>query len=118
MKEELYIYTKDGVRKNIDLNTPSGITLKWVSNLFNSLDKVNCSYSYTFNIPMTRHNREVFDNAEDVRHISNLLGYKMKCEYIQNGIPLLKMPISIFQNARVASIPACLLGEFLMGCRS
>lgn len=88
MKEELYIFTKDGARNSVDLNTPSGITLKWVSNLFNSLDKVNCSYSYTFNIPMTRHNREVFDNAEDVRHVSNILGYKMKCEYIQNGIPL------------------------------
>lgn len=88
MKEELYIYTKDGVRKSVDLNTPSGITLKWVSNLFNSLDKVNCSYSYTFNVPMTRHNREVFEYAEDIRHVSSLLGYKMKCEYIQNGIPL------------------------------
>ena len=104
MKEELYIYTKDGVRKNIDLNTPSGITLKWVSNLFNSLDKVNCSYSYTFNIPMTRHNREVFDNAEDVRHISNLLGYKMKCEYIQNGIPL-------FENANFY-ISECKSGKY------
>lgn len=88
MKEELYIYTKDGVRKSVDLNTPSGITLKWVSNLFNSLDKVNCSYSYTFKIPITRHNREVFDMAEDIRHNSTMLGRKVKAEFIQNGIPL------------------------------
>lgn len=88
MKEELYIYTDKGVRKSVDLNTPSGITLKWVSNLFNSLDKVNCSYSYTFTIPLTRHNREVFEYAEDIRHISGLLGKKVKCEYIQNGLPL------------------------------
>lgn len=88
MVEELYIYDKDGVRQSVDLNSPSGVTLKWVSNLFNSLDKVNCSYSYTFKIPMTRHNREVFDFAEDVRHVSGMLGKKIKAEFIQNGIPL------------------------------
>lgn len=88
MKEELYIYDKDGVRQYVDLNTPSGITLKWVSNLFNSLDKVNSSYSYTFTIPMTRHNREVFDYVEDIRHVSGLLGNKVKAEFIQNGFPL------------------------------
>lgn len=88
MVEELYIYDKDGVRRSVDLNTPSGITLKWVSNLFNSLDKVNCSYSYTFNIPMTRHNREVFDYIEDIRHTSGMLGKKVKAELIQNGFPL------------------------------
>lgn len=90
MVEELYIYDKDGVRQSVDLNSPSGITLKWVSNLFNSLDKVNCSYSYTFKIPMTRHNREVFDFAEDIRHTSGLLGKKVKAEFVQNGIPLFR----------------------------
>lgn len=88
MVEELYIYDKDGVRQSVDLNSPSGITLKWVSNLFNSLDKVNCSYSYTFKIPITRHNREVFDNLDDIRHISGMLGRKVKAEFIQNGIPM------------------------------
>ena len=90
MVEELYVYDKNGVRLSVDLTTPSGITLKWVSNLFNSLDKVSCSYSYTFKIPMTRHNREVFDFAEDVRHNSEMLGKKVKAEYVQNGIPLFK----------------------------
>ena len=90
MVEELYVYDKNGVRQSVDLTTPSGITLKWVSNLFNSLDKVSCSYSYTFKIPMTRHNREVFDFAEDVRHNSEMLGKKVKAEYVQNGIPLFK----------------------------
>lgn len=104
MKEELYIYTNDGERKSVDLNTPSGITLKWVSNLFNSLDKVTTSYSYTFSIPMTRHNREVFDNIEDVRHVSSLLGSKIKCEYIQNGIPL-------FDNANLY-ISECKNGKY------
>lgn len=90
MVEELYIYDKNGIRRSVDLNTPSGITLKWVSNMFNSLDKVNCSYSYTFKIPMTRHNREVFNFAEDIRHTSGLLGKKLKSEFVQNGIPLFK----------------------------
>lgn len=90
MKEELYIYGKDGVRRNVEINSPSGITLKWVSNIFNSLDKVNCSYSYTFSIPLTRHNREVFDFIEDVRHVSNLYGEKVKAEFLQNGVPLFK----------------------------
>lgn len=90
MVEELYIFDKNGMRRSVDLNSPSGITLKWVSNMFNSLDKVNCSYSYTFKIPMTRHNREVFDFAEDIRHTSGLLGKKLKAEFIQNGIPLFR----------------------------
>ena len=90
MVEELYIFDKNGMRRSVDLNSPSGITLKWVSNMFNSLDKVNCSYSYTFKIPMTRHNREVFDFAEDIRHTSGLLGKKLKVEFIQNGIPLFR----------------------------
>lgn len=90
MVEELYIFDKNGMRRSVDLNSPSGITLKWVSNMFNSLDKVNCSYSYTFKIPMTQHNREVFDFAEDIRHTSGLLGKKLKAEFIQNGIPLFR----------------------------
>lgn len=88
MVEELYIIDKNGVRQSVDLNTPSGITLKWVSNMFNSLDKVNCSYSYTFKIPMTRHNREVLDSAEDIRMQGTMLRKKIKAEYLQNGIPL------------------------------
>lgn len=90
MKEELYVYDKNGIRRNVEINSPSGITLKWVSNIFNSLDKVNCSYSYTFSIPLTRHNREVFDYAEDVRHVSGLFGKKVKAEFLQNGVPLFK----------------------------
>ena len=88
MVEELFVYGKDGVRHSLNLNTPSGITLKWVSNMFNSLDKVNCSYSYTFKVPMTQHNRIVMDNAEDIRSKGSMLRKKLKAEYIQNGIPL------------------------------
>lgn len=90
MKEELYIYDKEDVRRSLDINTPSGITLKWVSNLFNSLDKVNCSYSYTFKIPMTNHNRNIMDITEDIRHNSGIIRKKLKAEFIQNGITLFK----------------------------
>lgn len=90
MKEELYIYDGKGGRFCVDLNTPSGITLKWVSNLFSSLDKVNCSYSYTFKIPMTNHNRKVMEYAEDIRHISDIVKKKLKAEYIINGVTILQ----------------------------
>lgn len=88
MKEELYVYTKSGERKELHLGAESGITLKWVSNIFNSLDKVNCSYSYTFKVPVTRHNMEVLDLAEDMRHTSGMTHRKVKADFIQNGIPL------------------------------
>lgn len=90
MKEELYIYDGKGGRAYVDLSTPSGITLKWVSNMFNSLDKVNCSYSYTFKIPMTNHNRKVMEYAEDIRHKSDLTKKKLKAEYIINGVTILQ----------------------------
>lgn len=88
MVEELYVYAQDGSRISLDLNSPSGITLKWVSNLFNSLDKVSCSYSYTFKLPMTRRNREALLYAEDIRHKADMAYRRVKAEFIQNGIPL------------------------------
>lgn len=90
MKEELYIFDGEGKRMSVDLNTPSGITLKWVSNLFSSLDKVNCSYSYTFKIPMTNHNRNVMDMAEDVRCNNSFARRKLKAEYVMDGIVILQ----------------------------
>lgn len=115
MVEELYIYDKNGTRRSVDLNSPSGITLKWVSNMFNSLDKVNCSYSYTFKIPMTRHNREVFDFAEDIRHISGLLGKKLKAEFIQNGIPLFKNGNLYIDKSTADSYSCVFTWDFIEG---
>lgn len=88
MKEELYVYTSSGERRELKLGSDSGITLKWASNIFNSLDKVNCSYSYTFKVPVTRHNAEALDLADDVRHTSGMVRRKVKADFIQNGIPL------------------------------
>lgn len=88
MKDELYVYTSSGERRELQLGADSGITLKWVSNIFNSLDKVNCSYSYTFKLPITRHNMEALDLADDLRHTSSMVRRKVKADFIQNGIPL------------------------------
>lgn len=90
MKEELYVITSDGKRLQLDLPNPSGITLKWVSNLFNDLSKLTCSYSYTFKLPMTRNNRVVFDQVEDIRHKSEYAGKKTAAEFILNGLPICK----------------------------
>lgn len=88
MKEELYVYTSSGERKELKLGAESGITLKWVSNIFNSLNKVNCSYSYTFKVPITRQNAEALDLADDMRYSSGMVRRKVKADFIQNGVPL------------------------------
>lgn len=72
----------------VDLETPSGITLNFKSNIFGDLSKITCSYSYTFKLPLTANNRRVFDNADDIRTYSNKIRKRLKAVYIQNGIPL------------------------------
>jgi len=89
MKEELYII-KDGRRIVVDLSTPSGITLKLNSNLLEDLGKLTASHSYTFNLSLTRRNREAFDMIEDIRHGSQMYGVRLKAEYRLNGLPLFK----------------------------
>lgn len=87
MQEELYII-KNGDRLRLDLNTPSGITLNFKSNLFGDLSKISASYSYTFKLPMTLNNRTVLDSPEDIRQDSGISRYKYKCEFRQNGVDL------------------------------
>ncbi len=89
MYEELYIID-NGKRLKVDLATPSGITLNFKSNIFGDLSKITCSYTYTFKLPLTANNRRVFDNADDIRCVSNKIRRRLKAEYIQNGIPLFK----------------------------
>lgn len=85
MKEELYIIVNGG-RRALDLPKPSGITLKWVSNLFSDLSKMTCSYSYTFKLPMTTRNRVAFDLADDVRYNSAFRGRRIDAEFLMNGV--------------------------------
>jgi len=86
-KEDLYII-HNGERKRIDLISPSGITLKFLSNLFTDLSKFCASYSYTFKLPRTLNNMETFDLVEDIRHDSSFFGKRIPCEYYRDGIKL------------------------------
>lgn len=87
MIEELYI-VKNDERFKVDLNSPSGITLNFKSNIFGDLSKITCSYSYTFKLPLTLNNRLVFDSAEDIRHKSTMIRRKLVAEFYQNGIKI------------------------------
>lgn len=87
MKEELFVYVNNE-RKQLDLPNPSDISLKWVSNLFNDISKLTCSYSYTFKIPMTTNNRRVLDYADDIRHTSELTHKVLEAEFYINGVCL------------------------------
>lgn len=87
-KEELYIINSNGERLTLDLPSPSGITLKWVSNLFADISKITCSYSYTFKLPMTANNRRVLDIADDIRHTSTFSKASFDAEFYINGICL------------------------------
>lgn len=93
MTEELYII--DGSKRlKVDLSIPSGITLSFQSNIFGDLSKITCSHTYTFKLPLTANNRRVFDNADDIRCVSDKIRKRLTAEYIQNGIPL-------FRNANI-----------------
>ena len=84
MTEELYII--DGIHKRrLDLNSPSGITLKFQSNIFGDLSKITASYSYTFKLPRTANNKRLLDMADDVRHQSSATRTKHKAEFYQDG---------------------------------
>lgn len=85
--EELYITTKEG-KQRLDLPVPSGITLKWVSNLFNDISKLTCSYSYTFKLPLTSNNRRILECADDLRHVSKFVKKSVPAEFHINGVCL------------------------------
>jgi hypothetical protein len=89
MKEELYVFI-NGERKQLDLENPSGITMKWVSNLFNDLSKLTCSYTYTFNLPKTNNNVRVLENVCDIRHKTDIRHAVVEAEFLINGICLCK----------------------------
>ena len=93
VKEELYIIV-DGERKQLDLTSPSDITLNFVSNLFNDLSKINASYSYTFKLPRTANNVRVLEIADDVRANGKFTCIKNDAEYIYDGV-------SLFSNANL-----------------
>lgn len=87
MVEELYII-KNGVRRKVDLQSPSGITLNFKSYIFGDITKITCSHSYSFNLPITANNSSIFEMAEDIRTSSSMIRKRLKAIFMQNGIPL------------------------------
>lgn len=87
MVEELFVI-KNGEKVKLDLNTPSGISLVFKSNLFGDVSKITCSHSYTFKLPLTLNNRIALESAEDVRKQSNMTRKKLNAEFSINGIML------------------------------
>lgn len=87
MRYELYVIRK-GKRYGVDLNEPSGITLKFKSTLFGDITKITASHSYTFSLPRTERNRIIFDGIEDMRHESSMFGVKIPAELDLDGVPL------------------------------
>ena len=88
MKEELYIYTPEGSREQLDLPSPSGVTLKWVNNLFSDISKLTCSHSYTFKLPQTQRNIRLLDMANDIRHKSKMIRKRVDADFYINGVCL------------------------------
>lgn len=109
MNEELYVFV--GNKKySLDLNVPSGIILKYVSNLFNDITKITSSHSYTFKLPKTANNIRVLDLADDIRHNSSMTRKKLAATFIQNGIPLFRAG-----NLYIDSVGDCFQAVFTWG---
>lgn len=103
--EELYILS-NGKRHRVDLDSDTGITLKFESYLFGDLSKITCSHSYTFKIPLTLNNRRLLDNIDDIRSSSTLARKKVDAEFIQNGITVFKANLYIdsFNNDTCSAV--------------
>ena len=103
---ELYIIV-NGERKKLDLPSPSGITLNFVSNLFNDLSKINASYSYTFKLPRTANNVRVLELADDVRADGKFTKVKNEAEFVYDGVSLFanaNMYISGVENDTISAV--------------
>lgn len=114
MTEELYIIS-GGQRISLDLNIPSGITLKYSSNLFTDLSNITASHSYTFKLPLTENNRRAFDLADDVRHTSQLVRKRLSCEYFYNGTPIVSRGNIYLSSVEDGTYQAVLTWEVVEG---
>lgn len=88
MTEELYIIS-DGVRKRVELNSPSDITLDYVSKIYGDISKYESSYSYTFDLPVTENNRNIFGLPDDIRSNCVSFGKQYDAEFYVNGASML-----------------------------
>lgn len=87
MTENLYIFD-NGIRKQLDLNSPSGITLSFKSVLFGDLSSIAPSSSYTFELPLTTRNKEVLGLVDDIRETKSNFGKKFECLFLVDGFDL------------------------------
>lgn len=87
IREELWI-KKGEEWLQVDLASPSGITLEFRSNLLADLSKITSSHSYTFTLPLTGHNKRVFDNADDMRSVTSIRHSRLAVKYFRDGVEL------------------------------
>lgn len=86
MREELYLIDEDGKKHLLDIDTPSGITLKYESNFLSAFESVTAAHSYTFNLPMTARNMNALGiNGSFKAQMVTLLA---KCQYCIDGLAL------------------------------
>lgn len=71
-----------------DLSSPSGITLSYESNLFNSIDKINCNHTYTIKLPKTANNTRIFGMPQDVRNKDYIASKRFVCLYFVDGVSM------------------------------
>lgn len=70
--------------ETVDLLSPSGITIEFVSPIFKGYDNFTSDKTYSFEIPLTEHNRTIFAIADDIRTENNL-GKRYECKYSVDG---------------------------------
>lgn len=116
MIEELFII-KNGQRYKVDLKTPSGITLDFKSNLFTDISKIECSKSYTFSLPKTINNRNIFDNKEDIRVVITSVGTKYECDFLIDGVQIVKGG-NIYISSITSEFSAVMTWDIVKGLQS
>lgn len=81
MNEELYINGQA-----VDIGNDTGISLKFKSNLFGDISKIEASRSYTIRLPKTLRNRQIFDDALTPSHLSTFRYRSWPAQYVRNGV--------------------------------
>lgn len=94
MKEELIIET-DGYYERLDLGSDTGITLKYNSNIFSDISKINSNRSYTVKVPITANNKRIVDNAELPHYESRFTHRKHYAQYFKNGLQIVKNALAV-----------------------
>lgn len=87
MTEELFIKIGNEY-KQLELNSPSGITLQFKNTITGGLDSIEASRSYTFALPNTSANKKALDSVDIVRKYGNIGMKRYECIYKVDGIQI------------------------------